>query len=86
MTAETAVAVNPLIPPFIKAADVAHAVGVTRECVYYRVKRGHLPTYELASAHTRGWSRTTLLAHQPALMQVLSDYFGDKKAPTQAGL
>ena len=86
MTTETAAVIAPFVPAFIKAADVAHAVGVTRECIYDRVNRGKLPAYELASAHTRGWSRSTLLAEQPALMRVLSDYFSDKKAPTQAGL
>lgn len=68
------------VPCFVRAADVAHAIGVTRECVYDRVKRGALPHFELTALHTRGWSRSTLMTKHPDLFQVMSDYFTDKKA------
>ena len=79
MTIETAAA--SFVPAFIKVADVALAIGVTRECIFDRVRRGKMPAYEVASAHTKGWSRTTLLKRHPDLAQVMIDYFSDKKAP-----
>ena len=74
MTAEN------VMPAFVKAADVAHALGVTRECVYATVKDGKLPSYEFCTRNTRGWSRTTLLNLRPDLFHILADYFTDKKA------
>ena len=78
MTIDSAVVC--LIPSFVKAADVAHALGVTRECVYANVRTGRLPFYEFSTPHTRGWSRTTLLNVRPDLWQIMCDYFADKKA------
>ena len=70
-----------IVPCFVRAADVAHAIGVTRECIYDRVRHGALPNYELTASHTRGWSRTTLRSEHPDLWRIMLDYFSDKKAP-----
>ena len=80
LTLENSMTAENVMPAFVRAADVAHALGVTRECVYATVKVGKLPAYEFCTRHTRGWSRTSLLNVRPDLFQILADYFADKKA------
>lgn len=67
------------IPFFVRAKVLAAILGVSRECIYWRVANERLPVFDLDVGRTKGWLLTTLDEKQPTLMQIVRKFYDAQK-------
>ena len=67
------------MPFFVRAKVLAGILGVSRDCIYWRVAHQHLTAFDLDLGTTKGWLLTTLDEKEPALMQIVRKFYDAQK-------
>lgn len=66
------------VPHFIRAGFLAESLGLSRDCIYWRVRHGRLPPYDADVSVTKGWLASTLDEKEPVLMKVVRSFYADQ--------
>lgn len=65
---------------FIRARYLAQVLGLTPACVYWRVKHGKLPPFDVDVSVTKGWMASTLDEKEPVLMNLVRAFVASRVA------